>query len=81
MGCGSTNIIVNESSDNRGVYYNDEIKEYIEKSENSTCKIITESGFGSGFFCKIPFTKNGNNYLDVLFTCEHVIKKRFCFFR
>ena len=75
MGCNITNELILESANSRGVSYDKIISQFIEKSSNSTCKIINEEGYGSGFFCRIPYTEDGNSYLNVLLTCQHVLKK------
>ena len=41
-----------------------------EKGKLATCKIITEKGNGSGFFCIIPFK---NEKIKMLFTNNHVL--------
>ena len=41
-----------------------------EKGKLATCKIITEKGNGSGFFCVIPFK---NEKIKMLFTNNHVL--------
>ena len=50
--------------------------EYIqEQMKKSVCKIkCNNGGYGSGFFCKIPFPDNFN-LLPVLITNYHVISK------
>ena len=53
----------------------EDIFQFMEKAKNSTCKIINEEGYGSGFFCKIPYKEDGTSYLNALLTCEHVLKK------
>ena len=40
------------------------------KGKLATCKIITEKGNDSGFFCVIPFE---NEKIKMLFTCNHVL--------
>lgn len=78
MGCSY--ILVKEECDKRGVYYDEEITNFITKAKSSTCKIIlNQKKYGSGFFCKIPFTSNNNSYVNVLFTCEHVLSKELIF--
>ena len=51
----------------------EERKKLFKLGKYTTCKIITEEGFGSGFFCKIPFQ---NSTLKVLFTNHHVLKRK-----
>ena len=54
--------------------------QYIGKARNATCQIILNGGnYGSGFFCRIPFTKNDNLLLNVLLTCEHVLTQDIIF--
>ena len=52
---------------------------FLSKAKRCTCQIFindnNENLYGSGFFCKIPYTKNNNILLNVLLTCEHVLKK------
>ena len=48
-------------------------KKLNKKGENSTCKIITKTQKGTGFFCNIPF--NGKN-LKVLFTSYNILEQR-----
>ena len=43
-----------------------------EKGKLATCKIITENGNGTGFFCIIPFK---NEKIKMLFTNNHVLNK------
>ena len=69
----SSSLIYNEASDGRGMIDDETIIEYIEKAKNSICKIESDSGYGSGFFCKIPLQEDGNILLNVLLTNEHVI--------
>ena len=53
------------------------LKIIIEQSEKSICKIICDKGgFGTGFFCLIPFPDKCN-LLKVLITNNHVINKDF----
>ena len=83
MGSSSSkgkNRIKNEISDGRGVVDDEIMLDLIEKARNATCKIdINEEVYGSGFFCKIPYTSNENNLLNVLLTCEHVLNKELVF--
>ena len=67
-----------EKSDEKGMLDLQAIKEFSLKAENSICKIkINEenNSYDSGFFCKIPFTKNKNYLLPVLITNYHVLPK------
>ena len=46
------------------------------KAKNAVWEIcVSENKFGSGFFCKIPYTKNNNLLLPVLITNNHVLSK------
>ena len=76
MGCGGETFeIIGEIANIRGVFLDEDIFQFMEKAKNSTCKIINEEGYGSGFFCKIPYKEDGTSYLNALLTCEHVLKK------
>ena len=53
----------------------EQLKIIMEQMENKLCKIyMNNGGFGSGFFCIIPFPDKLNQ-LPVLFTCNHVLKE------
>ena len=43
----------------------------------SICKIIMKEvkGFGTGFFCRIPFP-DSLNFLPVLITCNHILGEK-----
>jgi hypothetical protein len=45
-------------------------RKLFEKGKLATCKIITEKGYDSGFFCIILFK---NEKIKMLFTCNHVL--------
>ena len=45
-----------------------------EKMEKSICKIKTDKGYGTGFFCKIPFP-DVNNMIPVFITNNHIINE------
>ena len=64
-----------EKSDEKGMINAIAIKDYITKAEQAVCEISLSNGFGSGFFCKIPYTQNNNLLLPVLITNNHVISK------
>ena len=64
-----------EKSDEKGMLDLQIIKHYLTKAENAICKIKLSKGYGTGFFCKIPFTENFNLLLPVLITCNHVLSK------
>ena len=86
MGCTSlpfvneiNNKIIKEISDKRGAMDDNATLAYISKAKDSTCKIYSEEKYGSGFFCKIPYTNNENNLINVLLTCEHVLNENIVF--
>ena len=64
-----------EKSDDKGMINAIAIKDYITKAENAVCEICLPDGFGSGFFCQIPYTQNNNLLLPVLITNNHVLSK------
>jgi hypothetical protein len=70
-----------EACDKKGFMIDKTTLEYIKKAEKSTCYIINtkDNQRGSGFFCKIPYTKEENILLNVLITCEHVLSKEIVF--
>jgi len=78
MGCTSLPVIL-EKSDKRGAMDDNATLAYITKAKDSTCKIYIEEDYGSGFFCKIPYTRNENNLINVLLTCEHVLNENIVF--
>ncbi len=53
-------------------YSYEEIKQIIEKTDNSVCLISKNNLRATGFLCKIPFP-NTFSLLPVLFTCNHVV--------
>ena len=53
------------------------IANYLNKAFKAICEIKLSNGFGSGFFCKIPYTENDNLLLPVLMSCYHVLSKDF----
>ena len=69
------NDIKLEKSDEKGMIDLQSIKEYITKAEKAICKIILSNGYGSGFFCRIPYTENNNLLLPVLITNNHVLSR------
>ena len=69
------NDIKLEKSDEKGMMDLKLIKEYIIKAEKAICKLILSDGYGSGFFCRIPYTENNNLLLPVLITNNHVLSK------
>ena len=86
MGCAGltpvdeiNNKIIKEKANKRGAMDDNAILAYINKAKDSTCKIDSEKHYGSGFFCKIPYTNNENNLINVLLTCEHVLDENIIF--
>ena len=67
-------IIILEKSDEKGMLNANQIKSYLDKASKATCKIIISNGFGSGFFCQIPYLQKRNCLLNVLITCYHVLE-------
>ena len=66
----------NERGDEKGMINLDSIVEFAPQVKTSICEIIIPNGgFGSGFFCKIPYTENDNLLLPVLITCNHVLNR------
>ena len=51
------------------------IKYILVQMENCICKIKCKDGFGTGFFCVIPFP-DFDNLLPVLITNNHVLEKK-----
>ena len=69
-----------EVSNKKGAEDDEAMYQYIEKARNATCQILLKDGnYGSGFFCRIPYTKNDNLLLNVLLTCEHVLNQNIIF--
>ena len=64
-----------EKADDKGMLDLELIKHFIQKAEKAICKILIPNSYGSGFFCKIPYTENINLLLPVLITCNHVLSK------
>ena len=62
-----------EKSDEKGMINGYAIINFVQKAINAVCEICLSNGFGSGFFCKIPFTQNNNLLLPVLLTNNHVL--------
>ena len=68
--------IKKESSDEKGMISVDAIIEFSSKAKKAICEIQLPNGeFGSGFFCKIPYTDNNNLLLPALITCNHVLNE------
>ncbi len=65
-----------EKSDEKGMMNVNVVLNYLPKAKEAVCEIdIPKGGFGSGFFCKIPYTQNNNLLLPVLITNNHVLSK------
>ena len=65
-----------ESSDEKDMVNENSIIEFLSKAKKAICEIKMPNGkFGSGFFCKIPYTDNNNLLLPVLITCNHVLNE------
>ena len=64
-----------EKSDEKGMINGYAIMNYLPKAIKAVCEICISNGFGSGFFCKIPYTQNNNLLLPVLLTNNHVLSK------
>ena len=64
-----------ENSDEKGMLNGKEIIAFVNKAMEAVCEINLSKGFGSGFFCKIPYTENNNLLLPVLITNNHVLSR------
>ena len=64
-----------ENSDEKVMLNGKEIMDFLGKAMEAVCEINLSSGFGSGFFCKIPYTENNNLLLPVLITNNHVLSR------
>ena len=64
-----------EKSDEKGMLDLQSIKHCLAKAEKAICKIKLSKGYGTGFFCKIPFTEDFNHLLPVLISCNHILSK------
>jgi len=64
-----------EFSDDKGMLDASSLIEFSQKAIKAVFEIKLLNGFGSGFFCKIPYTENDNLLLPVLITCNHVLSK------
>ena len=63
-----------EKADEKGMLNANAIAKFSIKATKTVCKInIPGGGFGSGFFCKIPYTENNNVLMPVLITNNHVL--------
>jgi len=64
-----------EKSDEKGMINGLSIANFVQKAVKAVCEICLSNGFGSGFFCKIPYTQNDNLLLPVLLTNNHVLSE------
>ena len=48
-------------------------KKILEQLTNCICRIETKRGFGTGFFCKIPF---GKETMKILMTNHHILNDK-----
>ena len=65
-----------EASDEKGMINALSIGNFVEKAKNAVCEIcVSTQKYGSGFFCKIPYTQNNNLLLPVLLTNNHVLSE------
>jgi hypothetical protein len=72
----SGNDIKLQSSDEKEMINGKAMLYFLPKAIKAVCEIcISTNKFGSGFFCKIPYTQNNNLLLPVLITNNHVLSK------
>ena len=64
-----------KNSDEKGMLDTDSMIEFTKKAKNAVCEIKLLEGFGTGFFCKIPYIENDNLLLPTLITNDHVLSK------
>ena len=64
-----------EKADEKGMVEGDSMIYFLQKAKSSICEIKLSKGFGSGFFCKIPYTEDNNHFISALITCNHVLSK------
>ena len=69
------NHIKLQNSDEKGMVDGNAMIYFLQKAKRSICQINLEKGFGSGFFCKIPYNEDNNHLIPVLITCNHVLSK------
>lgn len=67
--------IKNQNADVKGMLNGTTMLHFLVKANKAICEIRIPNGFGSGFFCKIPFTENNNLLLPVLLTNNHVLSR------
>jgi len=65
--------IKHEKSDEKGMINGNAMLYYLQTAKNAICEIKLIKGFGSGFFCKIPYTEDNNHLFSALITCNHVL--------
>ena len=75
MGASGVKKIKPQNTDDKGMIDGESMINFLEKAKISICKICLTKGFGSGFFCKIPYTEDNNHFIPVLITCNHVLSK------
>ena len=75
MGASQGNNKKLEKASEKGIVDGDSMKYFLKKAKSSICEINLLKGFGSGFFCKIPYTEDNNQLIPVLITCNHVLSK------
>ena len=64
-----------QKSDAKGMIDGDAMMYYLQKAKKAICEINLPNGYGSGFFCKIPYTEDNNHFIPALITCNHVLSK------
>ena len=65
-----------EVSDEKGMINGNAMINFLQKAIKAVCEIcVSTNKFGSGFFCKIPYTQNNNLLLPVLITNNNVLSK------
>ena len=64
-----------EISNNKGMLNANAIANFIQKAKEAVCEICLSKGFGTGFFCKIPYTEDNNLLLPVLMINNHVLSR------
>ena len=75
MGTSQGNGIKFEKSDKKGMIDGDAMMLFLQKAKKAICEINLPKGYGSGFFCKIPYTEDNNQLIPALITCNHVLSK------
>ena len=75
MDTSQGNGIKFQKSDAKGMIDGDAMMYYLQKAKKAICEINLPNGYGSGFFCKIPYTEDNNHFIPALITCNHVLSK------